>query len=523
MDEGTARTSPPLLWSREVDFLPPHRGANSPESILRGEFEFLNQRESIGWIPNWDAPSRSLLWTFNLHYFDWLWALEYEEAKRCVEDWICDCGNTFAGNQWEPYPTSLRLMNWLTIFNSRFRSEIDSDPEFSDRLWRSAIGHAGHISKNLEYRLMGNHLFENAAALTLFGSCYEGEEARRFYKLGLSILEKQIAEQILPDGFHFERSPMYQQRIIYVLLLLAATEDGSLTALVRDPLTKMLAALRSVCHGDGEIALLNDAAVGVYPSVETLAAEAERLRICEGPDEPASGPWSLPEAGYYGHRSSDGTYLICDAGPIGPDYLPGHAHGDIFSFEFSLRGDRIIVDSGVHGYEDDDRRAYDRSTRAHNTVEIAGEDQCEFWKAFRVARRGKPYDVKWTPALEGFALEGSHDGYHRLPGSPAHHRRFDWREGSELEVTDRVHSKTCVPLVSRLHIHPECGVEAVDSCHAIIHSPAGVLNVYFEGPGSLQLEDSTYAPQFGVIQQNVALAYSCEGTDVAFRFRIEWS
>jgi hypothetical protein len=32
--------------------------------------------------------------------------------------------------------------------------------------------------------------------------------------------------------------------------------------------------------------------------------------------------------------------LILDVAPVGPDYLPGHAHADTLSFELSLFGQR---------------------------------------------------------------------------------------------------------------------------------------------------------------------------------------
>ena len=76
----------------------------------------------------------------------------------------------------------------------------------------------------------------------------------------------------------------------------------------------------------------------------------------------------------FGARTADGHYLVCDAAPIGPDYLPGHAHGDLLSFELSLGGHRVFVDSGVESYEADELRRYCRSTRAHNTVELDGAD-----------------------------------------------------------------------------------------------------------------------------------------------------
>ena len=47
-----------------------------------------------------------------------------------------------------------------------------------------------------------------------------------------------------------------------------------------------------------------------------------------------------------------GDRLLVDCGEIGPDYLPGHAHCDTLSFELSLSGQRVVVDSGCGIYVD---------------------------------------------------------------------------------------------------------------------------------------------------------------------------
>ena len=91
-------------------------------------------------------------------------------------------------------------------------------------------------------------------------------------------------------------------------------------------------------------------------------------------------------AGYYGWRSGD-DFLVADCGRIGPDDLPAHAHGDILSFEWSLRGERIIVDPGVYEYVAGPRRAASRSAASHNTLCFDGLDQADFFGAFRCGRR----------------------------------------------------------------------------------------------------------------------------------------
>ena len=80
---------------------------------------------------------------------------------------------------------------------------------------------------------------------------------------GLAILDRELSEQVLADGGHFERSPMYHARITYLLQLLVATGIDELVSRAEEPLARMRAALALLCHPDGEIALLNDSALEI--------------------------------------------------------------------------------------------------------------------------------------------------------------------------------------------------------------------------------------------------------------------
>jgi uncharacterized heparinase superfamily protein len=298
----------------------------------------------------------------------------------------------------------------------------------------------------------------------------------------------------------------------YLMRLLLDTENKKLKTLVDKTFTKMQRALACFCHPDGQISLFNDSAFYIYNDPGDLL----------GPEPPPeSGPWVLQDAGYYGYRGEDGSYIICDAGPIGPDYIPGHGHGDIFSFELSLKGQRVIVDSGIFDYVPGEMRQYCRSTRAHNTVEVDGQDQCEFWDTFRVARRGYPHDIRWKPASDGFHLSGWHDAYRRLPGVPTHHRTVEWDgRASRLKVRDRVKARRAVAAVSRLHLHPLCRVMRLRERDALIEYSEGSFEIMFTGAGKLSREDSLYCPEFGHKEPNTTLAFTFDGKDTETAFTI---
>ena len=484
--------------------------------LLGGRFSFLNSEVNVGWPPDWKRNHVPKLWLYNLHYFNYLWALSYEQAKVLVLDWINNYPLRQKQTGWEPYPTSLRLMNLCAVFFGKYRTETINDVHFLNTLWESIYLQAQWLSEHLETHLFGNHLFENGAALALVGSCFSGYEADRWFQLGKNILEREIPEQILDDGMHFERSPMYHCRIVYLLAMLYNTGHSDLVDLVERRLVRALEALAKLTHPDGRIALLNDSAFSVYNTTDELIAFVRNIYhgYHEAVRPVISGPFALPDAGYYGFRDDDGTYLVCDAGAIGPDYIPGHAHADIFSFELSLKEHRVIVDSGVYDYEPSAIRSYCRSTKAHNTVEIAEVDQCELWAVFRVGRRGYPRDVQWVPSNDSFHLKGWHDGYMRLKGHPKHKRWFHRAKSGTLTIEDQVVASCVQNIVSRIHLHPDCTVERVAGNLVEIVYPAGRFEVFFQGHGELAVEKSRYCPEFGLTYENPALTYRVSGSRI---------
>ena len=106
--------------------------------------------------------------------------------------------------------------------------------------------------------------------------------------MGLGILERELPEQILADGGHFERSPMYQLRLAYTLACLANAGDATLAERVAEPLARLRRAAAHLCHPDGEIALLNDSAFGIAnPPGDLIDLALPKQRGRMGPAQPS--------------------------------------------------------------------------------------------------------------------------------------------------------------------------------------------------------------------------------------------
>ena len=79
--------------------------------------------------------------------------------------------------------------------------------------------------------------------------------------------------------------------------------------------------------------------------------------------------------------------VIGDVGPI--DLLFRSTHADTLSFEFSLFGQRLIVNSGTE-YGFGTERLRQRGTFAHSTLSINGVNSSDVWSGFRVGSRARP-------------------------------------------------------------------------------------------------------------------------------------
>jgi uncharacterized heparinase superfamily protein len=478
-------------------------------------FTFLNETHDLGAASDWNHPHRDKLWLYNLHYFDDLNA-EGTEGRAAwhaalMERWMAE-NPPAAGNGWEPYPLSLRIVNWIKW------AARGNEPTAG--MLHSLAVQARFLSRRLEYHLLGNHLMANAKALVFAGLFFRGHEAESWLKTGLHILQKQLPEQVLPDGGHFERSPMYHSIILEDLLDLInlwgvyAGRDGSPSdPNLGDPAPqwiqaarRMLSWLGTMTHPDGEIALFNDAALGIAPRPAWLEAYAARLGI-EGPEPPAVGVTHLAATGYIRAEAGHAVAFL-DVGPCGPDYLLGHAHADTLSFELSVHGQRVVVDSGTSCYGSGAERQRQRSTAAHNTVVVDSADSSEVWGGFRVARRARPLDLELLAGWKTITAACSHDGYGRLPGRPVHRR--EWRlDESSLRVADRVDGGFS-RATARFQFHPDVRVQPSDNGRSgLLTLPSGRTVRWRLEEGEPIIGPATYHPRFGTSLASTCLTVEC--------------
>jgi uncharacterized heparinase superfamily protein len=479
---------------------------------------FLNVERDVSGVDAWQRASDDVLWLYHLHYFDDLNAQGAEARASWHRDllrrWVAENADG-AGVGWDPYPTSLRIVNWI-------KWTLAGHAIFDEGV-RNLAAQARRLDKRVERHLLGNHLLANAKALLFAGFFFEGAEAEAWRARGARILEREIAEQVLPDGGHFERSPMYHAIVLEDLLdcvnVMRAYRAGDerLAHRLAEKASSMLAFLGDILHPDGELPFFNDTALAVAPSPSELAAYAQRLGVTVS--RPASrGLIAKPDFGVW-VMSGDTTVMIIDAGPIGPDYLPGHAHCDTLSYELSVDGKRMIVNSGTYTYHGPERQAF-RSTAAHNTVRIDGMEQHEIWAAFRVARRGYPVDVAAQASSDSVRFSAAHTGYRRLSGKPLHRRTVTYNERA-WQIEDRIEGSGTHTAESFIHLHPDVAIYGLEGHSVVCRIGHATMTVQALGDDRVTLEEGSYSREFGhKAKSNVLVMRKAGALPIAFGYRI---
>ncbi len=441
-------------------------------------FTFLNRSSAF---VSWNDTSKGMLWAYNLNYMDWLLqpGSSPQEGAEWIGRFIAELPQNRIGT--DPYPIALRGMNWIKFIHLH-RAEI---PDSSLRRWNDSLySQYRLLCEKLEYHLAGNHLLENAFSLFIASIHFSDS---RLYEKAVKLLVQELDEQILPDGAHYEQSPMYHCILLDRLLDCCNFSAGnirfagqeSVASFLRGKAAVMTGHLKGMLYDDASWPLFNDASPGVAPAPQELFAYAERLGV-----EPAAT--RLKECGY---RSLRGGAMECfaDVGNIMASYQAGHSHADTFNYELRIGGAPFVVDTGTSTYDKNARRQYERSTAAHNTVVVAGRDSSEVWGGFRMGARAR---VRLLEESDN-RIAAEHDGY-----APVRHRRIFEMHAGKFSVSDFLSGAETGS--GFIHLAPE--VEILSQSDTRIRTSTAVIAI--EGAAEVKIYPQQVAAAYNSLRES---------------------
>ena len=457
-------------------------------------FCFLNQTHRFNGI--WDDRTLGDLWRYNLNYMDFILqpSLDVTEGVAWIEHFINSVDTNKIAT--DPYPISLRGINWIKFISLHWDKLSDAERRKIDTSlysqYRALYGHT-------ERHLMANHYLENGFSL-LFAAVYFRDKF--FWRKAKKILEQQLKEQILHDGAHYELSPMYHciilERVLdcYNLLDSIATslfdDWDALRKLLNRKACQMLEWLDAIVIANDQIPLLNDSAYGIALLPKTLRNYAKSLGM----------KWGSGALGISGYRRIVRPHYkaVLDMAPLGVSYNLGHSHADTGTFLLWVNGRELVVDTGTSTYSVGKQRDYERSTRAHNTVEVNHENSSKVWGAFRCAQRAQVMIEADGPDI--FTL--THDGYHDK--GIICRRSFVCKDES-LEIIDTIQNSASYDAVAYFHLSPTVQILKVDNFS--VTTNAAIFT--FEGCDSLQLVKESVAEEYNLLQPSLCLHVKFSG------------
>lgn len=495
----------------ELDFDENYINRFKVEKILQNEITLLN--EVMQWeTGKWVDSSKTHLWNFNLHYFEYGIALvqKYKEKKEnsylekfkeLYLDWHKYFISKKNSDAWHPYTVSLRIKN-LLICVDILKDEMTEDDVFFDLLIQDIYVMYLYLIKNQEKNLLGNHYFENLTAIYIASIFFaEKKVSHKFEKK----IQDEISEQILEDGIHYERSMMYHNLIledllrIYVCANKREQRNDGFMNLLQTKIYQMSDAVYSLEFRNSErIPLFNDAGSNVSKTAnQLLIAVKEMLQYIP------IKKCSFKNAGYFSLENEE-LKVIFDCGEIAADYISGHGQCDALSFEMYYKNIPVFVNAGTFQYQTKLRQFF-RSDVAHNTLQVNNTNQSEVWGEHRTARRVEIEKViEHTP--------NKVYGKIRTYQNALIQRKLELKN-RVLKISDEIsitEDKSNTVIRSYFRVHPDFKVEnGRREAEKIITHKKSNLKIYIltlEGKWILHKTDIChYAEQFGILENTEVL------------------
>jgi hypothetical protein len=389
------------------------------------------------------------------------------EAISQLESWIEQNPEDVGVNWHSSLEIAIRAQSWMwTLFLVLPSDHLDD--RRIERILLSLWAHFSHIYRYPStYSSPNTHLIGEAAALYAGGTVFaEWKHAQQWRRFGEDVLIQEAQRQVLDDGVYSELSSYYHCYALefYLNALALARHNGTdFPESVCKQIESMLEVVMHLARPDGSIPLLSDddggQASGLsnagYRDIRHLLSTGAVLfersdfkcranQLCEetlfllgrkGWDAfgrieghaPSQQTRLFANAGYFSCRSGwkeDDDQVLFDYGGLG--FLGGgHGHADALSFVLSSGNEELLIDPGTGIYNTAPQwRDYFRSTRAHNTVFIDGQDQAEPAGTFKWKNRFSSRLVRRFAFPELEYIEAEHDAYARLDEPVIHRRRL---------------------------------------------------------------------------------------------------
>ena len=481
-----------------------HRDRAVAEDTVEGRFTCAGETVELGPEPDWWSGELPADEEWRIDFVKFYYGLDLAHAYRTTgEPRYRVAWERLVRSFLDQVPpaadpsevTARRIVNWIYAWQ-RFGALSDGlGPALADRI----AAEARHVRETLTAER--NHRTLELYALAIVALAFDDDE---LLALAVTELDRNLAEDFLPDGVHRECSTHYHMIALrsFAGLRENARRHGVALPDGFDERLARAAAFAVHCRRpDGTIPALSDADTGDYGALlDLLGAEAG--------GEPHA---SFPDGGYFVQRSGweeDARFLIFDCGPLGDG---GHGHYDLLSFEACGNGRPLIVDPGRFTYADGDDRRWFKGTAAHNTVSVDGLDQTPYARKAPAGPVARPRFLGRTtrPGLDELVGEAHSPAYEAV-----HRRRVALVDDRHWVIDDKLAGEREHRYDLRFHLAPG---EAWLSGSAVLASGVALV---IDGADEIALEPGWVSPRYGVRFEAPVVSAVAVGREASFHTEV---
>ena len=437
-------------------------------------------------------------------------AVHLQMIEQLIGEWIKQNPYLIGINWYSNIEINIRLINWfltwelLAVDTGHFDKRFT---EFVNTVWLPSIYQ--HCKYSYEHPSLhssaNNHLISEYAGLFVASSKWKFKESSDWNQYAKDGLEKELVQQHSSNGINKEEAAEYIQFITDFFLIAMVVGDNTGNAFshkYKQLFKSILSYINAFItingqfpkygdEDDGRLFLLNESIHdnnflsllqfgAIYfnePAwAKGLQIPDQKNRILLGSKTTATVGESVstltnkqstfyPEEGHFIFRKQGAgnreIYCHLDAAPLGFLSIAAHGHADALSFMLYVDGQPFLTDPGTYCYHTDaEWRRYFVSTRAHNTVGIAGIDQATYIGPTLWLNHYKVTVKEWEMEGDCQYVIAEHNGYEKY--GHRHERKLAFFINEEkIIVTDYIENRSgkSTQLEMPFHLHPTIACE----------------------------------------------------------------
>lgn len=455
------------------------------------------------------------IWEFNRHYQFVVLVLAYKltrEEKYLNEfikqfyDWV-DKNPMLMGINWtSAMEVAIRAYSWSWCL-ALLDEPKGNCQELIHDLKSGILNHINYVTSHFSrYSSANNHLIVEAAITGCIGIAVDN---LHWIKLGCSVIEKELGNQVYEDGVNKEQAIHYHAFVmeaVMLFIILLKKNNVKYPLIFDERLEKMNEFITDLMNTKYEVPNIGDSDDGhitnlcgdhfnYYEYVLQIGSLLFEKEYIQFENINRNLIWLFKESavkqrvlkeysaihskvyadGGYSilkHRDSTSDRLCTfDHGPLGYGALAAHGHADALNITLSINGHQFIVDPGTYIYNiDKSWRDYFRSTINHNTITINGVNQSEIKGSFLWGRKAQAKLLCAEFSDEKDFVMAHHDGYKDV----MHERSIvyfkpdcfvveDYLKGTEFQwvLNYNLDKKVCIDSIEgsliKLHLH-DCDI-----------------------------------------------------------------